>query len=110
MDEEKGQMNLPASKLPTSGEPEKGDFRGSLHWRVLMIMSELIEGWQFLADFDKTVTLFGSARFKEGDKWYEEARKLGKLLANEGLVVVTGGGPGIMEAGNQGAVEGNGES
>ena len=73
-------------------------------------MAELIEGWQFLADFDKTVTFFGSARFKEGDKWYEEARKLGTMLAKEGLAVVTGGGPGIMEAGNQGAVEGNGES
>lgn len=110
MDDNKGKMNLPASKLPQTGEPEKGDFRGSLHWRVLRIMSELIEGWQFLADFDKTVTFFGSARFKEGDKWYEEARNLGTMLAKEGLAVVTGGGPGIMEAGNKGAVEGNGES
>ena len=110
MDEEKGKMNLPASKLPEVKEEARGDFRGSLHWRVLRIMSELIEGWQFLADFNKTVTFFGSARFKEGDKWYEEARKLGTMLAKEGLAVVTGGGPGIMEAGNQGAVEGNGES
>ena len=73
-------------------------------------MSELIEGWQFLADFDKTVTIFGSTRFKEGERWYEEARKLGTMLAKEGLAVVTGGGPGIMEAGNRGAVDGNGES
>ncbi len=73
-------------------------------------MSELIEGWQFLADFSKTVTIFGSARFLEGDKWYEEARKFGTMLAKDGLAVVTGGGPGIMEAGNKGAVEGNGES
>jgi len=110
MDEEKGQMNLPASKLPEIKEPEQGDFRGSLHWRVLRIMAELIEGWQFLADFSKTVTIFGSARFAEGDKWYEEARKFGEMLAKEGLAVVTGGGPGIMEAGNRGAVEGDGES
>ncbi len=110
MDKEKGKMNLPASKLPEIKEPEKGDFRGSLHWRVLRIMSELIEGWQFLADFQKTVTFFGSARFKEGDRWYEEARRLGTMLAQEGLAVVTGGGPGIMEAGNRGAVEGDGES
>ena len=73
-------------------------------------MSELIEGWQFLADFDKTVTIFGSTRFKEGERWYEEARKLGTMLAKEGLAVDTGGGPGIMEAGNRGAVDGNGES
>jgi len=110
MNEEKGQMNLPASKLPTGGEPEKGDFRASLHWRVLRIMSELIEGWQFLADFSKTVTIFGSTRFLDGSKWYEEARKFGTMLAKDGLAVVTGGGPGIMEAGNRGAVEGNGES
>src|SRR3990167_7799926 len=110
MDKEKGQMNLPASKLPEVKEEAKGDFRGSLHWRVLRIMSELIEGWQFLADFSKTVTIFGSARFKEGDRGYEEARKLGTMLAKEGLAVVTGGGAGIMEAGNKGAVEGNGES
>ena len=109
-EKDKGQMNLPASKLPEIKEEAKGDFRGSLHWRVLRIMSELIEGWQFLADFDKTVTFFGSARFKEGDRWDEEARKLGTMLAKEGLAVVTGGGPGIMEAGNKGAVEGNGES
>ena len=73
-------------------------------------MSELIEGWQFLADFKKTVTFFGSARFKEGNKWYEEARKLGTMFVKEGFSVVTGGGPGIMEAGNRGAIEGNGES
>ncbi len=102
--------NLPASKLPQIQEPVKGDFRASLHWRVLRIMSELIEGWQFLADFKKTVTVFGSARFPEGNRWYEEARKLGTMLAKEGVAVVTGGGPGIMEAGNRGAVEGNGES
>ncbi len=70
----------------------------------------IVEGWQFLADFSKTVTFFGSARFKEGDKWYEEARRLGTMLAKHGLAVVTGGGPGIMEAGNRGAVEGHGES
>src|SRR3989338_1948196 len=87
MNEEKGQMNLPASKLPTGGEPEKGDFRASLHWRVLRIMSELIEGWQFLADFSKTVTIFGSTRFLDGSKWYEEARKFGTMLAKDGLAV-----------------------
>ena len=110
MDDKKGKLNLPASKLPQVEEGPKGDFRSSLHWRVLRILSEFIEGWQFLADFKMTVSLFGSARFKPGEKWYEEARKLGALLAREGFSIVTGGGPGIMQAGNQGAVEANGES
>jgi len=101
-------MNVPASKLPVYKEPE--DFRQSLHWRVFRIIAEFIDGWQFLADYKKTITFFGSARFKAGDKWYEEARTLGNLLAKEGFGIVTGGGPGIMEAGNQGATEAGGVS
>jgi len=103
-----GNMNLPASKLPSDREPD--DFRSSLHWRVFRIIAEFVDGWQFLADFKKTITFFGSARFQPGERWYEEARALGKLLAENGIGVVTGGGPGIMQAGNQGAVEGKGES
>jgi len=103
-----GNMNVPASKLPSDREPD--DFRSSLHWRVFRIIAEFIDGWQFLADFKKTVTFFGSARFQAGDKWYEEARTLGKLLSEDGFGIVTGGGPGIMEAGNQGAAESGGIS
>ncbi len=103
-----GTMNLPASKLPYVREPD--DFRSSLHWRVFRIIAEFIDGWQFLADYKKTITFFGSARFVPGDRWYEEARTLGNLLAKEGFGIVTGGGPGIMEAGNQGASEANGIS
>ena len=105
----KGQMNMPASELPVeSVKPD--DFRTSLHWRVFRILSEFVDGWQFLADFKKTVSFFGSARFSENDRWYGEARKLGKMAAEAGFAVVTGGGPGIMEAGNRGAVEGQGDS
>lgn len=68
-------------------------------------MAEFVDGWQFLADLKKTVTFFGSARAKEGDKWYEEARRLGEMLANDGFSIITGGGPGIMEAANRGAHE-----
>ena len=103
-----GTMNVPASKLPAFKEPE--DFRSSLHWRVFRIIAELIDGWQFLADFKKTVTFFGSARFEPGTRWYEEARTLAGLLAKEGFGIVTGGGPGIMQAGNQGASEAGGQS
>lgn len=101
-------INLPASKLPVYEEPQ--DFRASIHWRVFRIIAEFIDGWQFLADFKKTVTLFGSARFKEGEKWYEEARTLAKMLAEDGFGIVTGGGPGVMEAGNRGANEAKGQS
>lgn len=103
-----GQLNVPASKLPAYQEPK--DFRSSLHWRVFRIIAEFIDGWQFLADFKKTVSFFGSARVREGDKWYEEARQLGAMLSKEGFSIVTGGGPGIMEAGNRGSLEEKGES
>ncbi|MBI2637810.1 MAG: TIGR00730 family Rossman fold protein, partial [Candidatus Sungbacteria bacterium] len=66
-------------------------------------MAELIEGWQFLADFKKTITFFGSARIKKGNKWYDEAEKLGRLLAKSGYNIITGSGYGIMEAANRGA-------
>ena len=80
--DKKGQHNLPASKLPLVQDKRKPeDFRTSLHWRGVRILSEFVDGWQFLADFKKTVSFFGSARSTEGSKWYEEARKLGKMMA-----------------------------
>ena len=108
MKDDQKNLNVPASKLPTVEAPL--DFRQSFHWRVFRIMSEFVDGWQFLADFKRTVTFFGSARFKEDEHWYKEARKLGEMLGKAGFGVVTGGGPGIMEAGNRGAVEGGGDS
>lgn len=98
-------LNVPVSKLPLLEEPQTGDFRSSFHWRIFRIMAEFVDGWQFLGDYKKMVTFFGSARFKQGDHWYEEARKLSHELAKLGFDVVTGGGPGIMEAANQGAHE-----
>ena len=73
-------------------------------------MAEFVDGFQFLADFKKTVTFFGSARFDEKNKWYAEARKLASLLAQENIGVISGGGPGIMEAANRGAAEAGGDS
>ena len=108
----KGTMNLPASKLPWAEEMHEMplDFRSSFHWRVFRIMAEFVDGWQFITDYKNTVSILGSARFTEDNKWYQEARKLGVLLAKEKIGVVTGGGPGIMEAGNRGAYETGGES
>lgn len=86
------------------------DFRGSVQWRMFRIMAEFVDGFQFLGDFKKVVTIFGSARFSEGDEHYQAAEKLGRLLAKAGFTVLTGGGPGIMEAANRGAYEAGGES
>lgn len=90
--------------------PVKEDFRKTFSWRIFRIMAEFIEGFQFIADFKKAVAIFGSTRFSEKNPYYQEARKLGKFLAKSGYVVITGGGPGIMEAANRGAFEVGGES
>ncbi len=80
-------------------------------WRIFRIMSEFIEGYQFLNSFDRAVTVLGSARLHDPhQRWYREARELGRLLAKNKYVTVTGGGPGIMEAANRGAKEARGES
>ena len=86
------------------------DFRDTAGWRIFRIMAEFVDGFQFLKDLKKEVTIFGSTRVPEGSRWYEEAREFGNLLAEAGFTVITGGGPGIMEAANRGAVEGKGES
>lgn len=86
------------------------DFANDANWRVFRIMAEFISGFEFLSALRKEVTVFGSARFDEDNHWYKEAQKLGRILAEAGFTVITGGGPGIMEAGNRGAYEGGGES
>jgi len=79
-------------------------------WRILRIMSEFVDGFTFLADVEHSVTFFGSARLPEDHPYYQLARDMGRALASHGFSVVTGGGPGIMQAGNQGAKEGGGNS
>ena len=109
MEEKKGSMNLPAKELPVA--PETADFRESMQWRIFRIMAEFVEGFEFLANMGKSVTIFGSTRDSASThKWYEEARRLGAMLAKKGFTVVTGGGPGIMEAANRGAAEAGGEA
>lgn len=79
--------------------------------RVGGISEEFRDGFEFIRDYDKTVTIFGSARTPENSKEYEQARILSQRIAkNLGYAVITGGGPGIMEAGNRGAFEENGDS
>ncbi len=80
--------------------------------RLKRMMAEFKKGFNFLRSLekDRVVSIFGSHLDKEGEKEYKQARNLGRLLAKEGIVVLTGGGPGIMEAANRGAKEANGRS
>ncbi len=79
-------------------------------WRVLRIMGEFVEGFDALADIGPAVTIFGSARTKPDDPMYEAAESVAAKLARAGLAVITGGGPGIMEASNKGAALADGVS
>jgi uncharacterized protein (TIGR00730 family) len=79
-------------------------------WRALRILAEFVEGFDALAQIGRAITIFGSARVKEGDPAYDQAREIGRLLALEGYAVITGGGPGVMEAANRGCREGGGLS
>jgi uncharacterized protein (TIGR00730 family) len=71
-------------------------------WRVLRIQSELVDGIETLAKLGGAVTVFGGARFKAGSEFYEEAQRLGSILGEAGVPVITGGGPGVMEGANKG--------
>ena len=86
------------------------DYQHDPTWRIFRIMSEFVEGFSFLARIQSSVTFFGSARLRETHPYYQKARDLGRLLAERGYTIVTGGGPGVMQAGNQGACDANGES
>jgi uncharacterized protein (TIGR00730 family) len=86
------------------------DFTRTDPWRVLKIMSELIEGFDTLAGVAKGVSIFGSARTGPDDPQYAAARETARLLAAAGYSIITGAGPGIMEAANRGAREGHGHS
>jgi len=90
-----------------SGKHERRDDVES----AVRIFLEFLRGFEFFADLDRPcVTVFGSARFQPGHRYYEMARELGSKLANAGFAVMTGGGPGIMEAANRGAREAGGLS
>ncbi len=91
--------------------PDRPDaFRKTDPWRVLRIMGEFVEGFEKLGDIQDGVTIIGSARTGTTDRYYADTVETARLLAVAGFPIITGGGPGIMEAGNKGAVEGNGLS
>jgi uncharacterized protein (TIGR00730 family) len=89
---------------------QQDDFVSSDPWRVMRITSELVEGFDTLASLGRAVTIFGSARTGPNEADYRAARRIAKQLAVAGFAIITGGGPGIMEAANRGARDGKGRS
>jgi uncharacterized protein (TIGR00730 family) len=82
------------------------DLKGDESWRMFRIISEFTEGFEELSDLGFAVTLFGSARTKPDDIYYQQAETIARKLAAEEFAIITGGGPGIMAAANKGAAEG----
>ncbi|WP_203529512.1 TIGR00730 family Rossman fold protein [Pseudodesulfovibrio sp. JC047] len=84
----------------------------SIHesWRLFKIMSEIVDGFENLSEIGPAVSMFGSARVKPEDPLYEKTVELSKALSDAGYSIITGGGPGLMEAGNKGAYDNGGES
>jgi uncharacterized protein (TIGR00730 family) len=114
-----GQSSGPKRLAPTEDErllstpmvvPERRVFTSTDPWRVLRIMGEFVEGFDTLANIKHGVTLFGSARTRPEEPMYGAVTETAKLLAEAGFTVITGGGPGVMEAGNKGAQLGKGLS
>ncbi|MBK8468750.1 MAG: TIGR00730 family Rossman fold protein [Candidatus Phosphoribacter sp.] len=114
---QKGPVTLRGQRVPaTTTDQRLLDSRGAtdwLHadpWRVMRIQSEFVEGFGALAELGPAVSVFGSARLGEGDPAYELGRRVGRALVEAGYAVITGGGPGLMEAANRGALEAGGTS
>ena len=90
--------------------PKRKDFTKDDTWRIFRIMAEFVEGYETLSEIGEAVSIFGSARLKPKDKYYKLAMRIAYLLAKEGFAIITGGGPGIMEAANRGARKAKGNS
>ena len=103
-------LNRPLPSSPKARAPEMAAFTHTDPWRVLRIQGEFVHGINSLADVGAAVAVFGSARFAEDHPMYAKAREMGAALAKAGFGVITGGGPGLMEAANRGAHEAGGLS
>ena len=86
------------------------EYRMKESWRIFRIMAEFVEALELMKDVDPAVSIFGSARTKMSHQYYKQARDLAKTLSNHGFSIITGGGPGIMEAANRGAKDAGGNS
>jgi hypothetical protein len=98
-------------QLRAIGQPERSTaIKARESWHVLGIISEFVEATEKLAEVRPAVSIFGSARIREGTFWYERTVEVARLLSDSGFAVISGGGPGIMEAANRGAYEGKSAS
>jgi len=110
--EKPGKQHLPGTTQDEQllESPRPDEFRHTDPWRVFRIMGEFVEGFDELATLSRGIAIFGSARTKPDDPEYKAAQETAALLAAQGFAVITGGGPGIMEAANRGAFEAGGLS
>src|SRR5689334_22293527 len=113
----RGAVTLRRESIPPSTADEKlldshhrREWKTRDAWRALRILSEFVEGFETLADLPPAVSVFGSARAKPDSPECELAERLGAALARAGYAVITGGGPGVMEAANKGCAEAGGLS
>ena len=90
--------------------PDKHDSSGAESWRALRIMSEFVDATDALANLGPAVSVFGSARTEKDSRYWSMAESVGAGLAKAGFAVITGGGPGVMEAANKGAMDAGGKS
>jgi len=89
---------------------KKIDFTKEDTWRIFRIMAEFVEGFETLSRVGRAISFFGSSRLKPKDKYYKIATQTAYLLSKEGYAIITGGGPGLMEAANKGAKKAGGKS
>ena len=106
-----GKLDKPADLIKDAfAEKTWNEIHTTDSWRVFKIISELVEGFEKLARIGPCVSIFGSARTHHNDRYYRLAEDIAYKLTQNGYGVITGGGPGIMEAANKGAKRGNGKS
>jgi len=110
--EKRGGIALPGTTQDEQllESPRPDEFTHTDPWRVFRIMGEFVEGFDELATLSRGIAIFGSARTRPDDPDYKAAQETGALLAAQGFAVITGGGPGIMEAANRGAFDAGGLS
>jgi len=101
--EDEGLLNRPVPATVRAKAPELAEFTHTDSWRVLRIQGEFVHGFNAMAEIGAAIAVFGSARLAQDHPYYLAAEELGRKLAEAGFAVITGGGPGVMEAANKGA-------